>query len=85
MILSDQEVQFFVNTIKNTSGYDFSEYSEKSLKRRLQKILIDNNSDLVTLINKLKTNKEFLEQTVKDITVNTTELFRDPQIWQTLR
>ena len=85
MILSDQEVQFFVNTIKNSSGYDFSEYSEKSLKRRLQKILIDNNSDLLGIINKIKTNKDFLEKTVKDITVNTTELFRDPQIWQTLK
>lgn len=85
MILSDQEVQFFVNTIKNSSGYDFSEYSDKSLKRRLQKILIDNNFDLLSLINKLKTNKDFLEKIVRDITVNTTELFRDPQIWQTLR
>jgi chemotaxis protein methyltransferase CheR len=85
MVLTDQEVQFFVNTIKNTSEYDFSEYSEKSLKRRLQKILIDNNTDLIGLINKIKTNKPFLEKTVRDITVNTTELFRDPQIWQTLR
>lgn len=85
MVLSDQEVQFFVNTIKNTSKYDFSEYSEKSLKRRLQKILIDENTDLIALINKIKTDKPFLEKTVRDITVNTTELFRDPQIWQTLR
>jgi len=85
MILTDQEVQFFVNAVKNVSSYDFSEYSEKSLKRRLQKILIDNNSDLVNLINKVKTNKDFLEKIVKDITVNTTELFRDPQIWQTLK
>jgi len=85
MVLTDQEVNFFINTLKNSSNYDFSEYSEKSLKRRLQKILIDNNMDLVTLINKLKNNKDFLEKTVKDITVNTTELFRDPQIWQTLR
>ncbi|MBI9055331.1 MAG: hypothetical protein JEY96_16020 [Bacteroidales bacterium] len=85
MVLTDQEVNYFINTIRNTSSYDFSEYSEKSLKRRLQKILIDNNMDLVALINKLKTNKDFLEKIVKDITVNTTELFRDPQIWQTLR
>jgi len=85
MILSDQEVQFFVNSIRSVSNYDFSEYSEKSLKRRLQKILLDYNSDLIGLINKFKTNKEFLEKIVRDITVNTTELFRDPQIWQTLR
>jgi len=85
MVLTDQEVNYFINTIKSTSSYDFSEYSEKSLKRRLQKILIDNSMDLVALINKLKTNKDFLEKIVKDVTVNTTELFRDPQIWQTLR
>jgi chemotaxis protein methyltransferase CheR len=85
MTLTDQEVYFFVNTLKNASNYDFSEYSEKSLKRRLQKILIDNNLDLIGVINKLKNDKEFLEKTVKDITVNTTELFRDPQIWQNLR
>ncbi|MEE4196482.1 MAG: CheR family methyltransferase [Bacteroidales bacterium] len=85
MTLTDQEVHFFVNTLKNASNYDFSEYSEKSLKRRLQKILIDNRLDLVGVINKLKSDSRFLEQTVKDITVNTTELFRDPQIWQNLR
>lgn len=85
MVLTDQEVNYFINTIKGVSTYDFSEYSEKSLKRRLQKILIDNNMDLVALINKLKTDKPFLEKIVKDITVNTTELFRDPQIWQNLR
>jgi len=85
MTLTDQEVHFFVNTLKNESNYDFSEYSEKSLKRRLQKILIDNHLDIVGVINKLKSDKLFLEKTVKDITVNTTELFRDPQIWQNLR
>lgn len=85
MVLTDQEVNYFINTIKSVSSYDFSEYSEKSLKRRLQKILMDNKMDLVALINKVKNDSAFLEQTVKDITVNTTELFRDPQIWQTLR
>ena len=85
MTLSDQEVHFFVNALKNTSKYDFSEYSEKSLKRRVQKILLDNNMDIMALVNKIKTNPTFLEKMVRDITVNTTELFRDPQIWQALR
>ena len=85
MTLSDQEVHFFVNALKNTSKYDFSEYSEKSLKRRVQKILLDNNMDVMALVNKIKTNPSFLEKMVRDITVNTTELFRDPQIWQALR
>jgi chemotaxis protein methyltransferase CheR len=85
MALSDKEVHYFVSTIKNHSDYDLSEYSEKSLKRRIQKVLDDNRMDIATVLTKLKANPTFLEKTVKDITVNTTELFRDPQVWQDLR
>ena len=41
MGLSDTEIQYFISTIKNHSEYDFSEYSEKSLKRRIQKVIDD--------------------------------------------
>jgi chemotaxis protein methyltransferase CheR len=85
MVVTDQDLQYFVNTLKNSSKYDFSEYSDKSLKRRLQKVLSDFNLDLAGLITSIKTNAEFTERIVKEITVNTTELFRDPQIWHVLR
>lgn len=85
MSITDQDLQFFVLALKNSSSYDLSEYSDKSLKRRMEKILTDNNMDLNTLVGTLKTNKEFTERIVREITVNTTELFRDPQIWQTLK
>ncbi|MFP4447959.1 MAG: CheR family methyltransferase [Bacteroidota bacterium] len=85
MALSDKEVHYFVSTIKKHSDYDFSEYSEKSLKRRIQKVLDDNRIDIAKAITKLKSDRNFLERAVRDITVNTTELFRDPQIWQDLR
>jgi len=85
MNITDQDLQFFVLALKNSSSYDLTEYSDKSLKRRLLKILTDNNMDLNALIGTLKTNKDFTERIVREITVNTTELFRDPQIWQTLK
>jgi len=85
MTLSDKEVNYFVNAIKIASSYDFSEYSEKSLKRRILKLQQDNRMDIMTLVSKMKTDKLFLEKIVRDITVNTTELFRDPQVWQALR
>lgn len=85
MVISDQDLQYFVTALKNSSKYDFSEYSDKSLKRRLQKVLSDFNLDLAGLIISIKTNAEFTERIVKEITVNTTELFRDPQIWHMLR
>ncbi len=83
--ISETNLHKFIEAIISVSGYDFSEYSEKSLMRRLEKVLNDNQSDLETFINRLKQDKQFLEKTVKDITVNTTELFRDPTAWHMLK
>jgi chemotaxis protein methyltransferase CheR len=85
MTVSDQDYQLFVFALKNSSKYDFSQYSEKSLKRRILKVLTDHQLNITGLIAKIKTDVEFVEKIVKEITVNTTELFRDPQVWQTIR
>lgn len=85
MTISNQDLLLFSNTIKSSSNYDFSEYSDKSLKRRLAKILMDQKLEFSTFLMQLKSNPVYLEKVVKDITVNTTELFRDPAIWQLLR
>ena len=83
--LSKEEVGLFINTIKNSSKYDFSSYSERSFHRRVEKILVDNKIDIYTLVSKIRKDPQFLEKIVRDITVNTTELFRDPKIWHTIR
>ena len=85
MEIENQDIQEFIITVKAESDYDFTNYSDKSLKRRLSKILLDHQLSPDTLIEKLRQDKAFLEQIVKDITVNTTELFRDPAIWHSLR
>jgi len=85
MIITDQDLQYFIAALKNSSKYDFSEYSDKSLKRRLQKVLEDLHMDITGLITSIRNDNEFAEKVVKEITVNTTELFRDPQVWHTLR
>ena len=83
--LSPEEVKLFVKEIKEYSEYDFSEYSVKSFTRRIEKLLMDYNLDLVDLIEKFSNDKVFLEKIVKEITVNTTELFRDPEVWKVIR
>lgn len=85
MAVSKEEISLFINTIKNVSEYDFSNYSEKSFTRRIEKVLSDYRLSFSALLSKVKKNRDFLEQVVKDITVNTTELFRDPKTWQALR
>jgi len=83
--VSNEDFRYFARIISKASRYDFSGYSEKSFIRRLQKILVDYKTDLHQLIKRIKSDEEFLQQIVNEITVNTTELFRDPSIWHTLR
>lgn len=83
--IDDNEIKVFIDRIKNISDYDFSGYSEKSLKRRLAKLLFDHNLDFEIFLDKMENDRSFLEKVVKNITVNTTELFRDPVIWNSIR
>jgi len=85
MEITDKDLIKFFTAIKQVSSYDFTEYSEKSLRRRIQRVLDDNNMDFDSFVFKIKNDATFLEKTVKDITVNTTELFRDPEVWQEIR
>ena len=85
MDIGEDDILLFQNTIRDYSLYDFSEYSIKSLKRRLTKILLDHKLDMAGLAANLRSDSQFLEETVKKITVTTTELFRDPEVWKHLR
>lgn len=85
MMVSDQDYQLFLYALKTSSRYDFSQYSEKSLKRRILKVLTDHSMNITMLVSKIKSDPMFVEEIVKEITVNTTELFRDPQVWQAIR
>ncbi|MDR1672158.1 MAG: hypothetical protein LBS09_01645 [Bacteroidales bacterium] len=53
--------------------------------RRFLKILLDYRITASELIHNLSVEPQFLEEVVKKITVNTTEMFRDPLMWTDLR
>ena len=85
MSITDSELLQVIQTIRSVSTYDFSEYSDKSLKRRFTRILMDSRMSTDELQHQLRTRPKYVEDVVKKITVNTTELFRDPPIWISLR
>jgi chemotaxis protein methyltransferase CheR len=85
MSITDSELLQIIQTIRSVSVYDFSEYSEKSLKRRFTKVLLDYRITTDELLRQLRTHSRFVEEVAKKITVNTTEMFRDPPIWFSLR
>ena len=85
MEISEKKIQDLINTFKSNAYYDFSGYSSKSFKRRIIKVLETHSLDIDKLIDKIKYDVAFVEQVVKDITVNTTELFRNPKSWHAIK
>ncbi len=85
MPVSSEDVLLFVKTLNEISNYDFTDYSDKSITRRIEKVVSDNGLDIKSLIDRINKDSMFLEKIIRDITVNTTELFRDPKIWHILR
>ena len=85
-IIRDEEIDLLLNDIAETYGYDFIEYSRASLKRRINRLFtLDKFPSFAELRYKVKTDKEYLKRFVEEITVNVTEMFRDPSFYRTLR
>lgn len=78
------EINRYLQELKKYSSYDLCEYSGNSIYRRVNKVLNDHNLDLPQLIDRTKTDSLFAERIVQEITVNTTEFFRDPELWHEL-
>ena len=67
MTLLEKEISAFVTRVKELSVYDFSEYSIKSLTRRITKVLNDRHLDLVELLIKIENDPLFLESVIQEI------------------
>ena len=78
------EIKTYLKELKKYSQYDFCEYSDSSIYRRINKVLVDHKLSLDELMDKTRTDSLFVENIVQEITVNTTEFFRDPGMWHEL-
>ena len=85
-IIKDEEVEYLIKDVYEMYGYDFSEYSRASFKRRVNRIcLIDRFTSFAELRYIILNDPEYLKRFIEEITVNVTEMFRDPQFFKTLR
>ncbi len=79
------ETRNIVKALLETYGYDFRDYALTSFKRRLEEVMTKNGlKDTDVLISRLQNNKSFFDHFLKDITPETTEMFRDPSLWRAL-
>lgn len=84
--IDNTELKQLLESIRFVYGYDFTEYAEASVKRRVIAFMSANKiSSLNDLGKNLLKNEILFEQFVQDITVNVTEMFRDPAFYKSLR
>lgn len=85
-MISDRELELLINEVFEYHGYDFSGYSKASFKRRIDRLFqIDNLSGFGELLYKVRTDNAWFHHMVEEITVNVTEMFRDPLFYKALR
>ncbi len=80
------EIQLLLEAIHLKYGYDFRDYARASVKRRiLRRRTMSGIKDLAELQHRVLYDREFFERLLLDLSINVTEMFRDPSFYLTLR
>ncbi len=80
------ELRKLTQVIKDKYDYDFKDYAMSSFKRRIKRVLdLYKFKNVDKLISVLENNPDFFDEFVSEITVNVTEMFRDPTFWKILK
>ena len=85
MSLSFENLEEVIDLVKNVHGFDLSGYSRASLKRRVSRIMDLYRLDFVGLKDNLVNTSGFFARFLMEVTVNVTEMFRDPAFYLALR
>jgi chemotaxis protein methyltransferase CheR len=84
--LTDQQVDLLLGDLIDHHGYDFTDYSRASFKRRVTRLMDqDRFLSFAEFRYRLTDDTNYLTRFVEQVTVNVTEMFRDPLFYRTLR
>ena len=84
--IDNDQVEILLNDVLESHGYDFLEYSHASIKRRISRLYaLDNFVSFAEFRYTVRTDKQYFKRFLEEITVNVTEMFRDPSFYKALR
>ena len=85
-VIQYEELELLLGDLHARYGYDFTEYSKASLHRRVQRIFsLDNFPSFAEFRYRLQHDNLYFRRFVEEITVNVTEMLRDPGFYRILR
>jgi chemotaxis protein methyltransferase CheR len=84
--LTDEQVEHLLGDLIDHYGYDFSDYSRASFRRRVARLIEqDRFLSFAEFRYRLVQDPSYLTRFVEKVTVNVTEMFRDPHFYRSLR
>ncbi|AHM58866.1 MCP methyltransferase, CheR-type [Flammeovirgaceae bacterium 311] len=82
----EEEVETLIQDIHQFYGYDFRGYARASVYRRIKRFLTNNHMSSIRELKKaVLADSYFFEGFLQEVTVNVTEMFRDPSFFLALR
>jgi len=80
------ELQLLLQAIYLKYGYDFRNYAKASIKRRvLHRLAKERFSNISEMQHKLLYDVQFFDRLLLDMSINVTEMFRDPSFYLALK
>jgi chemotaxis protein methyltransferase CheR len=84
--IGTRDIKRIIAAIHESGGIDFSNYAFSSFKRRILRFTsINKVRDVESFIEKIRSDPSYADSLSEEITVNVTEMFRDPSFWSLLR
>lgn len=85
-VVQDEDIIILLNDLLELHGYDFTDYSKASLKRRINRLFtLDRFPSFAEFRYRLKHDPSYVRRFIEQITVPVTEMFRDPGFYKVLR
>lgn len=80
------EIRLLLEAIFQKFGYDFRNYSMAHLKRRIsRRQTLDGFDSISEMIHKVIYDADFFDRLLLDLSINVTEMFRDPTFFKAIR
>ncbi len=86
MNFDTKELKEMLESIRYVYGYDFTDYAEASVKRRVLHFMNSKKIEALTDLGKMIfADEKLFEELVQTMSVTVTEMFRDPIFYKSLR
>jgi len=83
---SELEISLLLEAVHRKYGYDFRQYSEAHIRRRIMsRMTMSGIDDISRMQSKVLNDETFAYSLLQDLSITVTEMFRDPGFYRSLR